>query len=81
MLAPASDALQRGGRPTGRASAPPWRTPPRVAEDAAQATAQLPPKIGRARPLAEKSYGTPDAGAVSLALALRAVSNALIGSC
>ena len=53
----------------------------RVAEDAAQATAQLTPKIGRARPLAEKSYGTPDAGAVSLALALRAVSNALIGSC
>jgi dihydroxyacetone kinase len=35
----------------------------RVAEDAARPR-QLIPKIGRARPLAEKSYGTPDAGVV-----------------
>lgn len=80
VLAPASDALQKAvadGQGLGAAMA----HTARVAEDAAQATAQLTPKIGRARPLAEKSYGTPDAGAVSLALALRAVSNALIGSC
>ncbi len=80
VLAPASDAMQEAaadGQGLGAAMA----HTARVAEDAAQATAQLTPKIGRARPLAEKSYGTPDAGAVSLALALRAVSNALIGSC
>ncbi len=80
VLAPASDALHEAaadGQGLGAAMA----HTARVAEDAAQATAQLTPKIGRARPLAEKSYGTPDAGAVSLALALRAVSNALIGNC
>jgi D-erythrulose 4-kinase len=80
VLAPASGVLRSAvseGRGLGAAMA----HTARVAEDAAQATAQLMPKIGRARPLAEKSHGTPDAGAVSLALALRAVSNALIGNC
>jgi dihydroxyacetone kinase len=80
VLAPASDALSAAvadGQGLGAAMA----QTARVAEDAAQTTAQLTPKIGRARPLAEKSYGTPDAGAVSLALAFRAVSNALIGNC
>ena len=79
VLIPASEALSSAvvdGEGLGAALA---RTA-RVAEDAAQATAQLTPKIGRARPLAEKSYGTPDAGAVSLALAFRAVSNALVGN-
>ena len=50
-----------------------------VADRAAQATADLVPKVGRARPLAEKSLGTPDAGAVSMALAFRAVSESLAG--
>lgn len=35
---------------------------------AAEATAALTPRLGRARPLAEKSIGHPDAGAVSLAM-------------
>ena len=51
-----------------------------MADKAAQATADLLPKIGRARPLAEKSVGTPDAGAVSMALAFCAVSRALEGT-
>ncbi|MGH3438554.1 MAG: dihydroxyacetone kinase family protein [Sciscionella sp.] len=42
------------------------------AENAARATAELTPRIGRARPLAERSVGTPDPGATSLALILRA---------
>ena len=42
-----------------------------VADKAAQATADLLPRIGRARPHAEKSLGTPDAGAVSMALAFQ----------
>jgi dihydroxyacetone kinase len=39
-----------------------------VATRDAEATAALRPKLGRARPLAEKSLGHPDAGAVSFAL-------------
>ena len=38
-----------------------------VAASAARSTAELRPRKGRARPLAEKSIGTPDPGAVSLA--------------
>jgi dihydroxyacetone kinase len=34
--------------------------------------------MGRARPHAEKSLGTPDAGAVSMALIVRAVHNTLV---
>jgi dihydroxyacetone kinase len=33
--------------------------------------------MGRARPLAEKSLGTPDAGAISLALIVRAAGATL----
>ena len=80
VLIPASEALSSAVVDGERLGAAMAHTA-RVAEDAAQATAQLIPKIGRARPLAEKSYGTPDAGAVSLALAFRAVANTLIGSC
>ncbi len=47
------------------------------AEEAAQQTAALVPKIGRARPHAERSVGTPDAGAVSAALIARTVAEAL----
>ncbi|WP_322410904.1 dihydroxyacetone kinase family protein [Microbacterium invictum] len=39
-----------------------------AASTAAEETAALRPKLGRARPLAEKSIGHPDAGATSLAL-------------
>lgn len=49
-----------------------------IACDAATAkaaqTADLTPKVGRARPLAKRSVGTPDAGATSLALMLRGVT-------
>lgn len=54
-----------------------WAEAARAAEAAAQATAQLRPRVGRARPLAEKSVGTPDAGAISMALCLRAAGEAL----
>jgi dihydroxyacetone kinase len=50
-----------------------WRLASKVATDAASATSGLVPKIGRARPLAEKSKGNPDPGAISLALCLEAV--------
>ncbi|GAB3376798.1 dihydroxyacetone kinase family protein [Amycolatopsis echigonensis] len=51
-----------------------WAEAAAVAEAAARDTAALTPKKGRARPLAERSVGTPDAGAVSLALIVRALS-------
>jgi dihydroxyacetone kinase len=45
-----------------------WRAAAAVATQKAELTALLTPKLGRARPLAEKSLGTPDAGATSFAL-------------
>lgn len=44
------------------------RTAADAAAEAAEATASLSPKKGRARPLAEKSLGHPDPGAVSFGL-------------
>jgi len=45
-----------------------WAEAADAAKAAAEATAALTPKLGRARPLAEKSLGHPDPGAVSLAM-------------
>lgn len=47
-----------------------------AATDAAAATSALRPALGRARPLAEKSLGHPDAGATSLALIATAIAEA-----
>lgn len=55
-----------------------WQKAEQVARQSAQDTAQLLPKIGRARPLAERSLGTPDAGAISLAMIISAVSDCMI---
>ncbi|MDT5007412.1 MAG: D-erythrulose 4-kinase [Mycobacterium sp.] len=52
-----------------------WRAAADVATDAAKATAELRPKVGRARPLAERSIGTPDAGATSLAMCAHSVAD------
>jgi dihydroxyacetone kinase len=54
-----------------------WRSAADACRSAAEATASLVPKIGRARPLAERSVGTPDPGAISLALIVTAVGNVL----
>ncbi|MDR7385790.1 dihydroxyacetone kinase family protein [Promicromonospora iranensis] len=43
---------------------------------AARATSALRPALGRARPLAERSLGHPDAGATSLALVLSTIAHA-----
>ena len=50
-----------------------WGHAAEVASAAAQATSALTPKIGRARPLAERSIGTPDAGAVSFGLIVKSI--------
>ena len=66
-LLPFTETLGRlvlGGAPAGMA----WEEAARQATAAAEATAGLLPLKGRARPLAEKSLGTADPGATSLAM-------------
>lgn len=53
---------------TGAGPGEAWQEAAREAAAAAEATANLLPLKGRARPLAEKSLGTPDPGATSLAM-------------
>ena len=50
-----------------------WAAAAELATAKAAATADLMPKLGRARPLGEKSLGTPDPGATSMAALLTAV--------
>jgi dihydroxyacetone kinase len=76
-LVPFVDTLDEqltAGVPLPRA----WTTAADVAERASRATADLRPRVGRARPLADRSVGTPDAGAVSLALCVR-IAGAVLG--
>lgn len=54
-----------------------WREASDVARDAAESTASLTPKVGRARPLAARSVGHRDPGAVSLSLAIDAVGTTI----
>jgi D-erythrulose 4-kinase len=61
------------GRPLGEA----WRRAVAVALQAASDTADLLPRVGRARPHAERSLGTPDAGAMSFAMIVGAVATVL----
>jgi dihydroxyacetone kinase len=73
-LIPFSDRLAygvAGGEPLRTA----WRMAAETAGDAAKATSILRPRIGRARPLAAKSVGHPDPGAVSFALIVSALAS------
>ncbi|MGN7191275.1 MULTISPECIES: dihydroxyacetone kinase family protein [unclassified Curtobacterium] len=54
-----------------------WQVAARTAVEQAAATADLTPRVGRARPLAEKSKGTPDAGATSMGMVLTRVGEVL----
>lgn len=55
-----------------------WRKAAFIAQQSAENTSQLVPKIGRARPLAERSLGTPDPGAVSMALIITTVGDCMM---
>ncbi|WP_119697564.1 dihydroxyacetone kinase family protein [Microbacterium halotolerans] len=68
---PFRDAL-REGIADGVGAA--WAAGADAAEAAARATADLTPRKGRARPLAEKSLGTADPGATSFALIVGALA-------
>ncbi|WP_432511936.1 DAK2 domain-containing protein, partial [Kineococcus esterisolvens] len=52
-----------------------WAAAAQASTEAAEATRDLRPQIGRARPLAERSLGHPDAGAISLALVTRTIAD------
>jgi D-erythrulose 4-kinase len=65
------ERLVADGRPWQEA----WSSAADVATDAARATADMRPKVGRARPLADRSVGTPDAGATSLAMCTHTVAD------
>jgi len=76
VLVPFRDALT-AGVDGGKSLADAWEAAATTAQQAAEETANLLPLVGRARPHAEKSLGTPDAGAVSMALIVRAIHNTL----
>jgi D-erythrulose 4-kinase len=65
------EAELSSGAPIGQA----WQRAADAAESAAQATAPMRPRIGRARPLAERSVGHADAGAVSFAYIVRTIAD------
>lgn len=56
-----------------------WRDGARIAQQAARDTADLRPRVGRARPLAEKSLGHPDAGATSMGMILNELADLVAG--
>ena len=65
---PAVEALQNQGD---------WRAATEAARKGAESTKDLVAKVGRARPLGEKSLGTPDAGATSLAMIFEVITDYL----
>ncbi len=77
-LVPFVETLEDGSA-AGKPLVTAWSDAAQAAKSAAEATAALTPKIGRARPLAERSVGHPDAGAVSLALAA-ATATSFVGN-
>jgi D-erythrulose 4-kinase len=77
VLVPFRDALEAGVQ-DGRSLTDAWGTAVVAAQQAAEATANLLPLMGRARPHAGKSLGTPDAGAVSMALIVKAIHESLL---
>jgi dihydroxyacetone kinase len=75
-IVPFVDELARGVE-AGASVVDAWTEAARVATRSAERTADLLPRAGRARTHLEKSLGTPDAGAVSFALSVNAVAQAL----
>jgi dihydroxyacetone kinase len=75
-LGPFAEALQEAAA-SGHGLADAWPAAADRARAAALATADLRPRVGRARPLAARSVGSPDPGAISLAGCLEAVAHTL----
>jgi dihydroxyacetone kinase len=72
-LMPASAAWDKAleaGRPVDQA----WSESVAAAEAGADSTAALTPKLGRASYLGQRAVGTPDGGAVAVAIWMKALS-------
>ena len=78
-LVPFRDTLT-SGVDGGASLADAWQSAADAASAAATATADLLPRMGRARPHAEKSLGTPDAGAYSFGLIVQSIAAVLAGA-
>lgn len=76
VLAPIAESLTRSAA-MGSSLTSAWREAAAIASLSAEATADMTPKVGRARPLGDRSLGTPDPGAVSLALVMNAAASVL----
>lgn len=80
VLYPFSAALTQSAA-QGLSTTEAWTAAAEIAGQSAEATKNLTPKIGRARPHAEKSIGTPDPGAVSMALIIGAADKMIRKYC
>ncbi|MBS0424778.1 MAG: dihydroxyacetone kinase family protein [Proteobacteria bacterium] len=80
VLHPFSIALMKSTT-QGLSMAEAWTAAAEIAGQSAEATKNLIPKIGRARPHADKSIGNPDPGAVSMALIIDAVGKIIGKHC
>lgn len=80
VLYPFSTALTKGAT-QGFSTPETWTAAAEVAKQSADATKNLTPKIGRARPHADKSIGNPDPGAVSMALVIDVVGKIIRRQC
>ena len=72
-LQPAADAFAAAidrGRPLGEA----WRDAVKAAEDGAEATVTMRPRLGRAAYLGDRALGSPDAGASAVLVWMRALA-------
>ncbi len=74
VLGPFTESLEAEVK-RGRSLTAAWDIAVETADRAAEATKEMTPKLGRARPLAERSRGHRDAGAVSLAMCVRVVGD------
>jgi dihydroxyacetone kinase len=73
---PFADTLEAGVA-SGATLAAAWAAAAEVAVGAASATSELSPRVGRARPLAERSIGHADPGATSFGLCVLAAGDVL----
>ena len=69
VLSPFSDALEKAASEDSGIRKG-WEKGLEAAKEARDKTKDMIPKVGRARPQAERSKGTPDAGAVSMTMAI-----------
>ncbi|NOK38886.1 dihydroxyacetone kinase subunit L, partial [Corallococcus exercitus] len=72
-LHPAAVALTRAVR-EGRSLGEAWAEATRAAEQGAEATASMSPRLGRASYLGERAKGIPDAGAVAVVIWMKALA-------